>query len=1773
MTASEPERDSVFLRVLMRTIRGVGVLVGGIAVVVALALAAVQFDALGTQVARAVADRIVPPGLEFSVGRVSGSWIGSLTMTDMALTATDGSEVVRVDTLEVSYDLLPLLSRRIRLNDVEVVGARTSLVRRGDGAIGLSGASPGRSASPQSASDPWALSLGSLRIDGAMGQLSTPAAPEGSAEQSANAPSSDSLQAAAPGTATVSEMWAATRVTWSGLQVALHDLSLSDGLSLILDSATARVDVPDLPTESAVAPLDIRAAGRLAQRRISLDTLTITAPDGRVDGAGDIVLPRSGSRVDAPTEEAETLDFRLVATNLPLAPLHAFLGNSAAPEARLSAEVDVTGTTQLPRASVEVATNGGGRVSGTLAFDPGGAGTARYRADLDVTSLDPMTLIGDTAIAGDVSGTLAVDLEGSTRTSLDGTARLRLDPLRIGTLPVRSIGLESTWAAGEATIEFRAAGDGLRADLSGQARPMDDVPSFDLGGPISVKLPLSSEPPDSVEPPRDSATPTRLAGSVSIRGSGISPDSASASLEMTLSTVTIGPADFGSARLVAQLDSGRIVARLDAEDATDGTLTADGTVVLGTPTTFRLSDVVARDLDVAGLIGDTVPSRLNAQVTGSGTVGDPMETRLTADVTLRDARYGSLRVDTTALNATLDGGRLRGTGRVRSTAGRFDFEIDGRPLGEVPTVDDMRVDFAELDLGALAGDSAGMISTSVTGSLTGGFRGASPDDLVVDLEFRADSSRVGRQPITRAGGSVALDGGRVDLRAQVTLPDSGRIDVAATARPFDDRPTARLRDLTFRALDPTAFVGGPVGSPADDPPVSASLSGAASGQLEGSDPGTMLAAVSIDLDASRVGREPVREGRVEMRISEGRVQSEARFDFASGTLTADGSMDVGAEVPEYALTARITAGRLDRLLGADSTAARSLVDATLALEGRGTTPATMEAEVKAFADSAAFGDVRVDTLRLIGRIAKGTATVDTLTLRSNALSASGSGSVAIVETATGASDFRLSGRVQSVAPLQDFVGITPIGIGAGDFDVRITGPPDQATVTASANASALLLGTTELVGLESSLEATMTPSLELGPTTGRIALDRLTAGSVEVRLTEVTGSWSGEELALEGDATLDDRREVSVELRADPRAETSRLELDRLDVRVDDDRWELSGSPRISWVDGIQVDNLALRSGDQALTMDGRLDLEGSSDLRGSIDQLRLGGIADLVGFDRLDGTASAELDVQGPATSPRIRLDLEADLSDDRGRESSIEGTLSYDTLRLDVDASVEAEGGGRIVIAGGLPMDLDLTRTAAGDTTRVTAAAAGRSDLEIRADSFQVAWIEPFLDPAVARGLRGHLEADARVGGTQDAPVLTGEATLREAGMTAPGLGVSYEDVGLRLSLRDDVARIDSAFARAGDGTMNLSGTISLPELSLGEFDLEGRFDRFRAMNNDAYRVRMSGTAVLGGTTAAPLLEGDLDLVETDVYLDDAVSSGASVRPVKLTDEQVREVEQYLGVSVSASERDPGRLFELMTIDLSVNASRDTWVRQRTNPEMEIQLTGDVQVTKEPADSIRFDGVVEAVPTRSYVEQFGRRFSIEQGQIDLVGTVPETRIDVRATYRVPSRGNPDSPEVTITLDIDGTMRDLSLTLGSEPEMENADIVSYLATGRPASTGLAVGGEGEGGLGSIGTDYALGQVTGLVEGLAAEGIGLDVVEIEADGLRGATLVAGRFVNPKVYVGFRQPIGQEARDDTDSGDVNRTEVELEYEALRWLLLNMEASNSAISFFFRFRHAY
>jgi hypothetical protein len=130
---------------------------------------------------------------------------------------------------------------------------------------------------------------------------------------------------------------------------------------------------------------------------------------------------------------------------------------------------------------------------------------------------------------------------------------------------------------------------------------------------------------------------------------------------------------------------------------------------------------------------------------------------------------------------------------------------------------------------------------------------------------------------------------------------------------------------------------------------------------------------------------------------------------------------------------------------------------------------------------------------------------------------------------------------------------------------------------------------------------------------------------------------------------------------------------------------------------------------------------------------------------------------------------------------------------------------------------------------------------------------------------------------------------------------------------------------------------------------------------------------------------------------------------------------------------------------------------------------------------------------------------------------------------------------------------------------------------GRPAGQilgGQRGDGEGSTSLTGTGGALALGQLSAAVETYAREQVGLDVVEITTDGLEGVTLLAGRYLSPRLYLGIRQPLSFQRSEGEASQRTPDPEVEVELEAVRWLLLNLQAGGrTGVEFFVRSRISY
>ena len=98
---------------------------------------------------------------------------------------------------------------------------------------------------------------------------------------------------------------------------------------------------------------------------------------------------------------------------------------------------------------------------------------------------------------------------------------------------------------------------------------------------------------------------------------------------------------------------------------------------------------------------------------------------------------------------------------------------------------------------------------------------------------------------------------------------------------------------------------------------------------------------------------------------------------------------------------------------------------------------------------------------------------------------------------------------------------------------------------------------------------------------------------------------------------------------------------------------------------------------------------------------------------------------------------------------------------------------------------------------------------------------------------------------------------------------------------------------------------------------------------------------------------------------------------------------------------------------------------------------------------------------------------------------------------------------------------------------------MSYLLTGAPATTDPTIQSSSSQTTLATGTSLAVGAALGTIAGSAGQELGFDVVQILQD-LQGAqTLVAGKYVSPDLYIGFRQPLSEVHEDDENPESVGR----------------------------------
>ena len=1696
-----------------RAARSAGLAVGAVLLLVGALLLGLQTERGATAAARWVAAAANPlPGTNLTVERASGSWVRSLRLTGVTLTRRDSSRgtdvrMARVDTLAVGYRLWPLLRGRLHLTEVSVAGPEVAMRQAADSTWDW-----GRLL-PEPAEEPDTSAGMPIRVDRVRIE-------RGAFTASFYAEGRDS-------TARVRD-----------LRVRARDLRSAPAVTGRLDTLGLRARVP-----GDTADVTVGVRGALSATALTLDTLRLTSPRSRVHGHGTARLPAG------PDDMIEDAALRLRAAPFALRDLTPFAPTlNVDPAETMRLDLRVEGSGRRLTASVDGRFSGGGTLTARAEATPTTTTTPEgpplhYRLDAEVRDLTTSLLGPPDSTRNRLSATAAADLTGPALPALDGTADLRLTDTRWGGLRTPSLRLTSTLRDGAADVDLRGTLNAARVRVTGRARPLDEAPEATLTARVQ-DLDVAAFAPDA-------GLESALSATTEVRLRALGTETQTVDLDLSLAPSRVGVQPIRDGRVSLALGPER--ARFDGRLALPtGTVQAAGSAAMNGSGRYTLEQVRLEDVDLAALAGDTTASRVTGTARLEGRGYAPETMRLDASLDLRDSHYGPYRLGRLTTTARLSEGRLTTTTDATLNGGTWALALNGRPFAPTPSFELARGRFADVDLGPLVGDTTQ--SSTLTGTLRGTVRGLAPATMTAEAGLSLDSSRVNRQPITDGTLTLRLREATLTTDLALTTPDGGA-RLAAAARPFDATPTFRVTDGSFDRLDVGALAG------------VSGLSTALSGDLTAEGRGATADALALDagltVTESRINDALLSEGRLSVTAEQGRARTDGRFAVAGGHVRLRGTVDSLDATPTYAL--RTTVGSLDAgaLAGLDSLSA-SVDTLSWTLDGRGVDPNTLTTATTLSAAGVQIDRFALEDATLEGRYRRGQLALDTLRVRSNAFLAEGRGPLAVTDTAAG-SDFSFRAEVTDPQPLRRLLGTETFRLQDGRLEARIYGPSTAAQrFDGEAEVSGLLYGDLRLAEAEVNFNGQrgtgqLFRQLEVDGTLGYLSLPSLSA-----ERTRVDAFYDGTATDLSADVRLDPTHRASLDARVRTDAERTDISLRRLTLRLDGDRWSLQQEATVTVGADYRVRRLLLRSGAQQVAVDGVVDPQGTQNLVATVEEVRLGAVSSLGGLSGLDGTASGSLVLTGPATAPQLDGRLSMDLRSQDRAVGTLRLDASYDALALRLDATLTHADGSTLTAEGTLPTDLRLQTDAPVDV-------AGRPvRLALSTERFPVDWVDPFLDPATVRDVRGVLTADVAVRGTLDDPELDGTASLADGGARLPTLETRYRDAALSLRFAEDQVTLEDAVLRSSnDGRLEAAGVINFPQLTVGEFDLSLDASDFIAIDTRAYRrAVIDGDMTLIGTTRRPVLNGTVQVQSADIYYNEALAeSGTGTTAVPLTEEDQLTLENRFGLRLSAADTTTFDAYQAMAMDLSVRIRRDTWLRSESTPEMNVQFTGELDLSKAHNEDPQVFGSIEVLTARSTLRQFGQEFQITEGTLTFNGDPYTPYLNLAAVYEQRARGA-QGTEVRITLRLEGRPDTLSPTLSSEPPMDTRNILSYLATGRPADQLLSGSGEG----GSLATQVALGQASNFVENLAASELGLDVVRVQLRTSGASYLTVGRYFTPRFFVSIEQPVTTSNLGDPQTAQY-LPDLTLEYQLRDTLLLRALNSQQSFQFNFLFEYAY
>lgn len=504
---------------------------------------------------------------------------------------------------------------------------------------------------------------------------------------------------------------------------------------------------------------------------------------------------------------------------------------------------------------------------------------------------------------------------------------------------------------------------------------------------------------------------------------------------------------------------------------------------------------------------------------------------------------------------------------------------------------------------------------------------------------------------------------------------------------------------------------------------------------------------------------------------------------------------------------------------------------------------------------------------------------------------------------------------------------------------------------------------------------------------------------------------------------------------------------------------------------------------------DGRLDIDidqagEQSTMQVALIDTPLAVFETLRPEPRLSGLANARVSL----TSEGQTIDgtIDATVDDAQVESEGLEPidlslTGDVNNSRLSLQFGLQDPSGLRVEGSGNIPL-----RQVEGFLTVRPDPDAPLSGM-VRADGPIESLTALFTGPQ--QRLAGQIDAEVDLGGTLNDSRVDGRARLSGGEFDDATSGIALRNITTTADFASDRLEVTELSATdTGDGTLSGTGQLRSQEGGWAG-TIEANFREFQVVNRDDAQAEASGELQVRIDPENPAIEGDIEILRGEFQ-------PPSAGPPGVTTIEVVEINKPGAEDEETVTGERGTPFAL---DLTLSADRRLFIRSNI---LTVEMGLDARIAGTTANPEIYG---EAFIVRGDATLAGQRFTFEEGTISFDGPPTSAELDLTAQR--------DTGDLTAFINVTGTPQEPRISLSSEPELPQDEILSRVLFGRSASELSALeAAQLAAALASLrggGGFDALGQLR--------SGLGLDRLAVAQTS--GGTMVSGgRYLTDDVYL-------------------------------------------------------